>query len=213
LQGVSVKIDGQAAYLDYVSPTQITVLAPADAKTWTVSISVTNSASMSNSVSAARSAILPGLFASSGYVLAVRPSDGVIINRTGAAASGYAMAAAVRGGDTLEVFGTGLGPTVASTAPGLVFNGADQLTKTVTATIGGQSATVLWAGVMAAGLYQINLVVPNGLPAGNNATVVTVAGVSSQSGVSLQIQSLASKSGASAIPAQVKTAGTTQLSA
>lgn len=188
LQGVSVQIDGQAAYIDYVSPTQINVLAPADAKTGSVSVSVTNSAGMSNSVSAAQSAILPALFASSGYVLAVRPSDGVIINGTGAAASGYVTAAAAKGGDTLEIFATGLGPTVAATAPGLVFTGADRLIDTAAAVIGGQSATVLWAGLVAAGLYQINLVVPDGLQTGNNAVAVTVAGVSSQSAVSLKIQ-------------------------
>ena len=38
------------------------------------------------------------------YVLAVRPSDGVIINGTGAAVSGYTTAAAARGGDVLEIF-------------------------------------------------------------------------------------------------------------
>jgi uncharacterized protein (TIGR03437 family) len=188
LQGVSVQIDGQAAYIDYVSPTQVNVLAPADSKTGAVSISVTNSAGMSNSVTVTQSAVLPGLFASSGYLLAVRPTDGVIINGTGASVSGYTVAAAAKGGDALEIFATGLGPTVASTAPGLVFSGADQLANTATATIGGQNATVLWAGLVAAGLYQINLLVPSGLTAGNNAVLVSVAGVSSQTGVSLKIQ-------------------------
>ena len=187
LQGVSVQIDGQAAYVDYVSPIQINALAPADSKTGTVSVSVTNSAGMSNSVSVTQSAILPGLFAQSGYLLAVRPSDGAIVNGTGAGVSGYKTTASAQAGDTLEIFATGLGPTVANTFPGVVFTGADPLTNTATVAIGGQSAVVLWAGLVAAGLYQINLQVPTTLAPGTYAVVATTGGVSSQSGVSLNV--------------------------
>src|SRR5438270_11507308 len=49
LDGVSVQINGKAAYLDYVSPAQVNVLAPADAATGSVSVTVTNGAGTSNS--------------------------------------------------------------------------------------------------------------------------------------------------------------------
>jgi uncharacterized protein (TIGR03437 family) len=150
-------------------------------------VSVTTSVGASNSVQAALQAVLPGLLAQSGYVLAVRPSDAAVINGTRAAVAGYAVAAGAKIGDYLEIFGTGLGPAVAATAPGLVFNGADQSTQVVTAMVGGQPATILWAGLEAAGLWQINLQVPSGLEAGDQAVVVTVGAKVSQSGVALKI--------------------------
>ena len=107
--------------------------------TGSISISVTNAVGMSNSVAATMQTFLPGLFTQSGYVIAVRPSDATIINGTGAAVSGYTTAASAKPGDILEIFGT------------------------LTVMIGGQPATVLWAGLVEAGLWQINVEVPTTL--------------------------------------------------
>ena len=62
-----------------------------------------------------------------------------------------------------------------------------QTTGTVTATIGGVTAPVLFAGLTPtfAGLYQVNIVVPSGLASGVYPIVLTAAGQTSQSGVSL----------------------------
>lgn len=61
-----------------------------------------------------------------------------------------------------------------------------------TVTIGGQAATVTYAGWVAdsvAGLYQINATVPSKATAGNSVpVVVTMGGVSSQAGVTMAIQ-------------------------
>jgi uncharacterized protein (TIGR03437 family) len=187
LRGVSVQIDGKPAFMQYISPTQLNVQAPADSNAGQASVSVTTAAGVSGSVAVTLQPVLPGLFAQSGYVLAVRSSDGVIVNGTGAAVAGYTTAAAANAGDYLEVFGTGFGPTIAATAPGLVFSGADQTTQTITATVGGKSASVLWAGLIAAGLWQINLQVPSGLPAGDQAIVLMAGGQSTQSGVALKL--------------------------
>ena len=65
LGGVGVSIKNNAAFLYYVSPTQINVLAPADASTDAVSVTVTNSAGTWATVGAT-------LFASNGNVAAVR---------------------------------------------------------------------------------------------------------------------------------------------
>ncbi len=189
LQGTSVQIDGKPAFVQYVSPTQLNVQAPADSNTGSASVSVTTAAGVSASVTTTLQSILPGLFAQSGYVLAVRSSDSAIINGTGAAVSGYVTSASAKMGDYLEIFGTGFGPTVAATAPGLVFSGADPTAQTISTSVGGQAATVLWAGLVAAGLWQINLLVPGGLAAGDNAIVLTVGGKTTQSGVALKIAS------------------------
>jgi len=187
LQNVSVQIDGKAAFVDYVSPTQINALVPADSNTGSVSVSVSNSAGMSNSVSANLQTYLPGLFAQSGFVLAVRPSDSTIINGTGASVSGYLTAASARPGDVLEIFGTGFGPTENGTSPGLVFTGTDAASSPVTVTVGGQPATVLWAGLVAAGLWQVNVQLPGTLAPGSQAVVASVNGRNSQNGTILSV--------------------------
>ena len=186
LGGTSVTIDGKAAYLNYVSPSQLNVQAPNFSTTGNVTVTVTNS-SGSSSASVAMQAVMPGLFTSSDYVLAVRPSDGVIINGTGAPVSGYTTAAAARGGDVLEIFATGLGATTTAVPPGLVWAGAYATTDTPVVAIGDKTAALLYSGLIGAGLYQINLTVPSGLAAGTYPVVVTQSGSSSPATALLKI--------------------------
>lgn len=187
LAGVSVQINGKAAFLQYVSPTQINVLAPADSSTGLVNVTVTNGSVSSNVVTATLLAVLPGLSVVSNYVRAIRYPDGVLINGTGNPETGFTTAAAVGPGDVIALFGTGFGPTNPSVTPGLVFSGAYETTNKVTVMIGGVSAEVLWAGLAAAGLDQINLRIPSTLADGDHAVVATVAGVSSPSTALLKV--------------------------
>jgi uncharacterized protein (TIGR03437 family) len=175
---ISVTIDGKSAYLDYVSPTQLNVQAPADSTTGSVIVKVTTSAGTA-SASATMQPLLPGLFTSSNYVLAVRPSDGAILNGASSSANP---------GDVLAVYATGLGATTPSVAPGLVFSGTYAVTASApTVTIGGTTAAVSFAGLVGAGLYQINLTVPTSLAAGSYPVVVTQSAVSSPSTAVLKI--------------------------
>jgi uncharacterized protein (TIGR03437 family) len=63
-------------------------------------------------------------------------------------------------------------------------------TNTVTATVGGQSAKVLFAGLAPdfAGLYQVNLVVPSGVTASTSVPVVLSVGGRSSVPVTVSIQ-------------------------
>jgi uncharacterized protein (TIGR03437 family) len=187
LGGVSVQIDGKAAYPYYVSPTQINVLSPADSNSGSVQVTVSNAAGSSSAVITNLQAILPGLFALSNYVRAVRPSDGAIINGTGAAESGYTVVAAAKADDILELFGTGFGPTTPSADPSQVFTSAYPTTNPVTVTIGGVLANVGFAGLVGPALYQINITVPAGLASGDQPIAATVAGYSTQSTALLKI--------------------------
>jgi adhesin/invasin len=83
---------------------------------------------------------------------------------------------AVTAGDVLTVYCSGLGevtpPTVAgSPAP---LDTLENTTNPVTATIGGVSAKMLFAGLTPGftGLYQVNLIVPGGVAAGDSVPVV-----------------------------------------
>ena len=182
--GASVQINGKAAYVADVSPGQINVLAPSAGS---VAVSVTNAAGTSNSVTTTMSDVLPGLAALSNYVRAVRYPDGAIVNGTGNAESGFTTTAAVAPAMCWLLFGTGFGPTDTSPAPGVVFTGAYPTTNRVTVTIGGVSAEVLWAGLSAAGLDQINVVVPPALGDGDHPVIAAVAGSSSQSAALLKV--------------------------
>ncbi len=188
LGGVSVKINNKPAYLNYVGPTQINLQAPSDSTTSNVPVTVTNSAGTATAT-VAMQVVMPALFTSSNYVLAVRAGDGAIIDGTGSAAPGYTTAESAKPGDVLSVFATGLGDTTTAVAPGLVFSNAYATTTTPAVTIGGVAATVSYAGLVGAGLYQINLAVPSTLPAGTHAVVVTQSGVSSPSSAVLKVSS------------------------
>jgi len=52
LQGVSVMINGKAAYVEYISPTQINVLAPDDTATGNVTVQITSNGVVSSSFTA-----------------------------------------------------------------------------------------------------------------------------------------------------------------
>lgn len=176
LGGVSVNVNNKPAFLYYVSPTQINVLAPADSATGAVSVTVSNSAGTSSAAAATLMSAAPALFASGGNVAAVRP-DGTVIDGSNVTA---------KAGEALEIFGTGFGPTTPAVTPGVVFSGSAPLAAPATVTVGGAPATVTYSGLVGTGLYQLNIVVPN-LTSGSYPVVATVNGVASQSGVMLKI--------------------------
>jgi uncharacterized protein (TIGR03437 family) len=178
LGGVSVRINNQPAFLQFVSASQINVLTPSDSSRGSVAVTVTNAAGTATAT-VNLAAVLPGLSTLSNYVRAVR-SDGAIINGTGNAETGYTISAAVGQGDVLSLYGTGFGATSSTLADGAVFSGAYATSNPVTVTIGGVAATVLWAGLVGPGLYQINVRVPTALADGDHAVVATVAGAASQ---------------------------------
>jgi len=188
LSGVSVQINGKAAFLQYVSPTQVNVLAPADTASGQVSITVTNATGTSNMVTTVMFPVLPGLSVLANYVRAVRYPDGAIINGTGSVEAGYTTSAAVGQGDIIALFGTGFGP-VEEGAPetGTVFGGAYATTNDVDVRIGSVDAEVLWSGIVGAGLYQANVRVPAALADGDHAVIATVGGAASQTGALLKV--------------------------
>jgi uncharacterized protein (TIGR03437 family) len=76
-------------------------------------------------------------------------------------------------GETIVLYGTGLNP-IAGTQ------------ESLSVTIGGAAAQVVYVGSVDAGLEQINVVVPSSLPAGDAAVMVTLAGSASTSSFTSQ---------------------------
>jgi len=81
-----------------------------------------------------------------------------------------------REGDVVTLFMTGLAETLQRFDPGELPGGASQTVFRVRVLVGGVEITPLYAGVAPgfAGLYQVNILLPEGLPSGNLAVTVIV---------------------------------------
>ena len=182
LGGVSVAIDGQPAYVSYVGPTQINALMPADATIGSVSVQVTTPQGQSYPGTVMLQKLAPELFTwAQGSITyaAAEHADGSLIGPAGSL-----QPAAV--GEVIELYGTGFGPT----SPQIPVSQAEFppaiLAAPVTVTVGGVSAQVEWAGLIASGLYQVNVQVPT-VAAGNQPVTVSVAGFQSAAGINLPV--------------------------
>jgi len=188
LDGVSVTIDGKPAYVEYISLTQINVLAPDDAATGAVQVQVTAAGQKSNSFTAQKQQYAPAFFTFDGKHVAAEHSDYSLLGAPGLI--GGATTTPAKPGETVLLYGTGFGPTDPATPTGQLVTAAASLpANSVQITLGGVAAAVQFAGLTkGAGLYQFNVTVPNSLPAGDAAVVATIGGVQTQSGVSITIQ-------------------------
>jgi len=84
----------------------------------------------------------------------------------------------------------GMMASLSGTKPaGLVFNGQAPLADPTLLhiTIGGAPATVAWAGITMAGLYQINVQIPP-LADGDQPIAASIAGVSAQYGLEISVR-------------------------
>jgi uncharacterized protein (TIGR03437 family) len=166
LQGVSVMINGVAAYVAYISPTQINVLAAGDAQVGTVPVQVTVAQQASNAVNATKNQFAPAFFTFGGGVyVAAQHADYSPVGPGGTPA---------KPGEIILLYGTGFGP------------GSPSLANPVQVSIGGTNAAVAFAGLAGPGLYQFNVTVPN-LPSGDAPVIATIGGVSTKN-VSLTVQ-------------------------
>lgn len=185
LDGASVTINGRAAAVYYVSPTQINVQAPADTLTGTVQVVVRNANGTSAATPVDLRPALPGFFRlAHQYVMATGPNgeyiapEGLVDGLTTASAKPLS---------TVTLWGTGFGPTSPSIEPGEVVNTGAPLLHPVTLRIGQHAAQVVYAGLTAAGLYQINAVIPD-LDSGDYPVIAEVAGVRSSAAARLRIR-------------------------
>jgi uncharacterized protein (TIGR03437 family) len=93
-------------------------------------------------------------------------------------------------GTVITVFGTGGGPSPGA-VDGAVARSAKSLTGSVHVFIGGREATVFYAGAapqLPNGVFQINAQVPADMPPGTAPIGVTVSGLESPKGASLEIR-------------------------
>jgi uncharacterized protein (TIGR03437 family) len=186
LQGVSVTVDGVAAIVEYISPTQINVLAPDDATTGTVQVQVTAAGQTSNSFSTPKNQFAPAFFTiDNGAYVAAQHADYSLVGAANLLPGVTTTPA--HPGETILLYGTGFGPTNPPLPTAQSVTTAAPLANSVQITIGGAAVTPIFAGLVSPGLYQFNVTVPN-LPNGDAAVLATIGGVTSQTGVSVTVQ-------------------------
>ena len=179
LNGASVQVGGRNAALLYVSPTQINAQVPVDAPLGTQMVIVSNGAAQSLGVPVTVAATAPAIFFSP-LAAVLRNTDFSLVSNTNPA----------RVGEAILVYATGLGLTTPALATGQVVPGTTIAnTPTVTATIGGQNAFVIYsiASPFFAGLYQVAITVPSGV-AGSSVPVVIQQGSVRSNTVNIPVQ-------------------------
>ncbi len=178
LKGVSVTINGIAAYVEYVSSTQINVLAPDDTTVGSVPVQVTVSSQPSTTFTATKQQFAPSFFTiGGGTSVAAVHGNYMLVSASQPAAPG----------EEIVLYGTGFGPTNPVSPTVQLVTTAAELANQVQISIGGVNASVVFAGLVEAGLYQFNVTVPNGLPNGSAAVVASIGSVQTQSGASIAL--------------------------
>jgi len=183
LGGVSVSVGGQAAFIDYVSPSQVNALVPSDTPTGVVPVTVTNSNGASDDfwlvVNTAQPGLLaPGNFLISGKQYAVALfGDGTYVLPEGAIAGLNSRPA--QPGDEIVLYGIGFGLVTPNIPAGQLVQQANTLASAFEMSIDKTPANALYYGLASGftGLYQFNVVVPAKPGSGAVPLTFTVDGV------------------------------------
>ncbi len=168
VSGVGVTINGAPVPVSFVSNTQVNFLVPASLSTGAAQIQTTNNGLTSASLTVNVDPLAPAFFtlganAASGNVyIAAEHANGTLI--------GPAIiknASPAEPGETIMLFATGFGPTVAA---------GEVLAVAPAIVIDGIPADVGFAGLVGPGLYQINVTVPSQVTLGQDVLVIGLSG-------------------------------------
>ncbi len=191
---MEVTIDGQAAFIDYISPGQVNAQVPSNVGSGAREIVVSNDFGTSADYSILVNSTQPGLLAPASfniggtpYVVAILP-DGSYVLPDGAI-SGIASRPAVAG-DTITLYGIGFGPVNPDIQAGQVVNESNQLALDFSVSIGGVQASLTYWGLAPnyVGLYQFNVVVPDIQSSGPVPLTFTLGGAQGQQTLYLATQ-------------------------
>jgi uncharacterized protein (TIGR03437 family) len=167
--GVSVSVNGLAAPILFVTPTQVNFQVPWETKVGSATV-VVNNGQASNSVVVPVLAAGPGLFETSTGHAVVLNSDFKMNTSGNPAKEGTKVMAYLTGSGPVH-------PALADGAPAPA-NPTANATSSCTATIGTTTAEVSFAGLAPGfvGVMQVNILVPNNLGPGDYPLTVTVDG-------------------------------------
>jgi uncharacterized protein (TIGR03437 family) len=179
LDGTSVTIGGQSAFVSFISPGQVDVQVPSNVGSGPQPLIVTTQAGgAGDSYSITVDPEAPGLLAppsflvsGNQYVVALFPDNSTYVLPTGAIAGLTSRPAQPR--DTIILYGVGFGPVTPGIPAGQLAEQATTLATPFHLFFGDTEASLAYDGLGPGymGLYQFNVVVPN-VP-GNGLTPLT----------------------------------------
>jgi len=184
LDGVSATVNGKAAFIYYISPTQVNILTPPDAISGSVPVRLTYGGQTSAAFIAQAQVLTPAFFVFNGgpYVAAVHTNGAYI----GPATLYPGLTTPAQPGEIIEIYADGFGATNSPVQSGSVTQ-TGVLTPPPAVTIGGVAAMVQFAGLVGPGEFQFNVVVPAGLGNGDQPITATYNGASTQAGTLLTV--------------------------
>ena len=182
--GTTVFFNGLPAPVVYSSATQVAAIVPFGITGTSAQVYATYQNVPSAPFTVNVAAVAPALFtlsgSATGQAAAVNNSDGSINGAAHPASSG----------GYVQFYGTGFGALAATAQDGQIASSTVSTVQTVTATVGGKTAVVEYAGAapgLVNGIAQINVQIPSGLTAGNAAVVLQIGGVSTPAGVTVAV--------------------------
>jgi uncharacterized protein (TIGR03437 family) len=188
----AVNVNGLASPLVMVSSGQITAQVPWEVIAGPATVTVARGNAFSNAFNVQVNQYAPAFFS-----LRLGGMQAIAINGDGSLAApsgllGGLSAHPATAGDTLTFYATGLGPVNGNLADGALPPDMSATTVgTPTVTIGGMSAQVTYSGMSQQffGVYQISVVVPQGVTPGKYVQVqMQIGGASTADPVSIAIQ-------------------------
>jgi uncharacterized protein (TIGR03437 family) len=184
LDGVSVTVNGKPAYVYYISPAQLNILTPPDALTGPVNVVVTSNAVSSAPYLAKTQPESPSFFVFNGgpYIAAVHLNGGLI----GPATLYPGASTPAQPSETIMIYANGFGPTSTPVVSGSSSQ-SGSLSPSPVIDIGGIAATVSFAGLVAPGEFQFNVIVPSSLANGDQPVTATYNGLTTQAGTLLTV--------------------------
>lgn len=163
LDGVSVSINGQAAYIAYISPEQVNAWVPSSVAPGTANVTVSYGSSTSPPEAITVNALEPALLTVNGCLAPVF-ADGTFV-KTSCLPSTVPQRMA-NPGDVMVFYGIGFGPVTPVTPDGQIVAQANRLDATFSASWSNLGVTtpgqVNYAGLApdTLGIYQFNVVAP-----------------------------------------------------
>ena len=184
LDGVSVTVNGLPAYVYYISPTQVNILTPTAPLSGSAPVQVTNNGINSATFTVQTQAEAPSFFVFNGgpYIAAIHV-DGSYLGPT-SLYSGLTTPA--QPGETIVIYANGFGPTSSPVVSGAISQ-SGTLSPLPAITIGGVPATVEFAGLVAPGEFQFNVVVPSSLANGDQPVTAMYNGLKTQPGTLITV--------------------------
>ena len=185
LDGVSATVNGQPAYVYYISPTQVNILTPPAPLSGSVPVQIANSGVISATFMVPAQATAPSFFVfNGGPFIAATHVNGSYIGPTSLFPG---LTTPAQPGEMIVIYANGFGPTSSAVVSGSVLQ-SGTLSPLPVVTIGGVPATVAFAGLVAPGEFQFNVVVPSSLANGDQPVTAIYNNLKTQSATLITVQ-------------------------